>query len=325
MTDPTARPSVGLVLGAGGVAGGAWHGAVLAALDEAGWDARSAELVVGTSAGSGIAAVLRLGVPPADLVAGPLGRPMSEAGAAHARRAGGPVEIPVPGLGGRVPLPAAPLLALRALARPWRRVPPMVAMAGLLPAGRAPTAFMGDRIRRTHDQPWPERPTWICAVRLSDGERVVFGRDVDDAHLATAVEASSAIPGFFRPVEHGGQVYVDGGAHSPTNADLVAGLGFDIVVVSSPMSATREALRRPRWQGARGMHTATLAREVRAIRATGTPVLVLQPGPEVVDAVGVNAMDTSRRGEIVRVAHETVREHLRSPRVAERLARLAGA
>lgn len=312
--------SVGLVLGGGGIAGAAWHGAVLAALQEAGWDARTADLVVGTSAGAGVAAVLRLGVPPTDLVAGALGRPMSDVGQAHAARAGGPVDIPTPAPGRRLPVPGAPHLLLRAVAQPGR-VRPLLAMAALLPEGRVPTAVIGDRIRRTHDQPWPERPTWITAVRLRDGRRTVFGRDVD-ADLATAVEASSAIPGWFAPVRHDGVSYVDGGVHSPTNADLVADAGFDVVVVSSPMSATRAALRRQRVPSGRGLHAATLAREVASVRAAGTAVLVLQPGPEVVDAVGPSSMDMSRRADVARVAHDTVTAHLRNPAVADRLARL---
>lgn len=310
--------SIGLVLGAGGLAGAAWHGAVLAALSDAGWDAREADLVVGTSAGSGVSAVLRLGIPPSDLIAGPLGRPMSDVGAAHAARAGGRIELPGPVVGGRIPVPSAPHLALRALTRPWR-FRPGVAITGMLPVGRVPTAVIGDRIRRTHDEPWPEQPTWICAVRLRDGQRVVFGRDLHDVHLATAVEASSAIPGYFEPVVHDGESYVDGGVHSPTNADLLAGLGFALVVVSSPMSATRDALRRTRLPNGRSLHAATLSREVQAIRAQGTPVLVLQPGPDVVDAVGPDAMDPSRRRDVAVVTHETVTEHLRSDRVAERL------
>lgn len=309
------------MLGAGGVAGSAWHGAVLTALAEAGWDPRTAELVVGTSAGSGMAATLRLGVPPGDLVAGALGRPLSDEGASYFERAGGPVEIPTPSVSGGLRRPAAPMMSLRALAQPWR-FRPMVAAAGLLPEGTASTSFLGDRIRRTHDRRWPEQPTWICAVRLSDGERVVFGRDVLDIDLGTAVEASSAIPGFFEPVEHDGDTFVDGGVHSPTNADLLAGLGFDLVVVSSPMSATREALYRLRWQGARPLHAARLGREVEAVRASGTPVLVLQPGPEVVDAVGPNAMDTRRRKAVAEVSYDTVRRHLRSVTVADRLATL---
>ncbi len=317
-SDRPSTVSVGLVLGAGGVAGGAWHAGVLAALAELGWDARSADLMVGTSAGSGTAAILRLGVPPADLLAGAVGEPMSEVGASLASKAGPPMAIPNPVVGRRIPTPAALGLAVRSLGRPWD-LRPFKAAAGLLPPGRVSTEFIGDRIRRTHDDPWPERPTWICAVRMRDGERVVFGRDVDDAHIATAVEASSSIPGFFAPVGHGSETYVDGGVHSPTNADLVAGLGFDIVVVSSPMSATRDAIRRPSWSGARSLHAARLGREVRAIRESGTPVLVLQPGPDVVDVVGINSMDMERRADIARISHETVAAHLRSDRVAERL------
>jgi NTE family protein len=307
--------SVALVLGGGGIAGAAWHGAVLAALHEVGWDARRADLVIGTSAGSNVAAVLRLGVPPGDLVAGALGRPLSPEGAAHAARAGGPMDLPAPKLG--LARPVAPRLALRALRRPWR-FNPLLAMAGLLPTGRVPTAVLGDRIRATHDDPWPDRPTWICAVRMPEGSRAVFGRDIDDADLATAVEASSAIPGYFAPVEHGGATYVDGGVHSPTNADLAAGLGFDIVVISSPMSGTRAALRAG-WTGARPLHRATLAREVRTLRRDGTRVLVLQPGPEVVAAVGPSSMDPARRRRIAEVAHASVQAHLASPLVADRL------
>jgi len=314
----SARPSVGLVLGAGGVAGGAWHAGVLAALEELGWDARTAELIVGTSAGSGTAAALRLGIPASDLLAGATGGQMGPIGAGHAARGGAPIDIPVPEVGGRIPVPVAPGLLLRSLRRPWDPRP-FKAVAGLLPAGRVSTAFIGDRIRRAYEAPWPDRPTWICAVRLADGERVVFGRDVDDAHLATAVEASSAVPGYFAPVVHAGETYVDGGVHSPTNADLLADLAFDVVVVSSPMSGTRAALRRRTWTGARALHAAVLAREVRRIREAGTPVLVLQPGAEVIDEVGLNSMDVSRRSAVARAAHESVRRHLATDAVAERV------
>ena len=73
---------IGLVLGAGGVTGGAFHAGVLAALAEGtGWDPRRAEIVVGTSAGSVTAAALRAGLPAADLAARAEGRPLSAEGA----------------------------------------------------------------------------------------------------------------------------------------------------------------------------------------------------------------------------------------------------
>src|SRR3954454_18385507 len=61
---------VGLVLGAGGVLGGAWLTGGLAAIaDETGWDPGSADYIVGTSAGSVMGALIASGVPPWFMVA----------------------------------------------------------------------------------------------------------------------------------------------------------------------------------------------------------------------------------------------------------------
>jgi NTE family protein len=299
--------TVGLVLGAGGVVGYAWHCGVLAAVErETGWDARTAAVVVGTSAGASVAATLRAGLSAADHLARVTGEPLSPAGRLLAARAAGRpgADLPTrPAFGVR--RPASPTLLARALLRPG------VALAGAMPAGTAPTAAIGDRIRAVHDRRWPEEPTWICAVRLSDGRRVVFGRDaVDVPDIGTAVEASSAIPGWFAPVAVAGQRYVDGGAHSPTNADVVGGLGLDLVVVSSPMSAVGATF------GPRAWHARTLAREVRGLRAAGTPVLVLQPTADDAATLGVNAMDPSRQADAARLAARSAASRLARPDAA---------
>ena len=75
---------VGLVLGAGGPVGHAFHAGVLAALQDGGWDARDAAVIVGTSIGAITGALLRAGVSPEDLYARVTGRPMSEEGEARA-------------------------------------------------------------------------------------------------------------------------------------------------------------------------------------------------------------------------------------------------
>ena len=53
------RKRVGLVLGAGGITGGAWLAGTLSGLAAAtGWEPGSADLIVGTSAGAVFAALI---------------------------------------------------------------------------------------------------------------------------------------------------------------------------------------------------------------------------------------------------------------------------
>ena len=76
---------IGLVLDAGGTVGQAYHAGVLAALEhDLGWDPRTADVVLGTSAGSVTGTLLKLGVPPSDLAAWAVQAPLSvESGEAH--------------------------------------------------------------------------------------------------------------------------------------------------------------------------------------------------------------------------------------------------
>src|SRR5436305_1727548 len=78
----SAMARVGLVLGAGGIVGQAYHAGVLAALEhDLGWDPRTAEIIVGSSAGSVTGTLLRLGVPAHDLAAFAVEAPLSVEGA----------------------------------------------------------------------------------------------------------------------------------------------------------------------------------------------------------------------------------------------------
>src|SRR4051812_50197200 len=104
--------NIGLVLGAGGVMGGAWlTGGLHALATETGWDPASADHIVGTSAGSMMGGLLAAGVPPWFMVAhsagerfpglrGVDGRPASEAsrsaGAGFRPERRGPAPPPPP-------------------------------------------------------------------------------------------------------------------------------------------------------------------------------------------------------------------------------------
>lgn len=305
--------SIALVLGAGGIVGGAYEiGALAAVAEVTGWDPRRAGLVVGTSAGSGVAALVRAGLGPADHFARAVGEPLSDEGQALIGDLGAlrpPADEGGPAPDG-LPLPAAPWLVPLSLLPPW----PMrvgVALAGLAPRGSRPTDAIGDRVRSVSRGPWPDSPTWICALRLREGRRVVFGRDdVDTPDLGTACEASSAVPGVFRPVRIGGTEYVDGGSASPTNADLVAGLGFDLAVVVSPMSIGADG---PWWSPtrlSRALPARALARETALVTERGTPVLVLEPTLDDVAVMGRDPFAHERVAAIARAARESVRARL---------------
>lgn len=321
---------MGLVLGAGGVLGGAWlTGGLQALATETGWDPASAELIVGTSAGSMVGALVAAGLPPWFMVAHSLGevfegmtdasgRPQAEAdraaGAEFRLHRG---SIPRPVLG-------SPSLALRAALQPGGRSLAALA-AGWLPRGMISTGPLQDIVRRVVPEGWGPHPGLrIVAADYATGERVVFGAaDAPPAELADAVAASCAIPGFYHPVEIGGRLYADGGMVSTSNLDTAAGLGLDLVICLNPMSS----LHQPRTQtpaaviGAYVRQPAgrRLGREARAVRASGTEVLLVQPTGRDLHAMGMNLMSRSRRNHVIETAVETVAAQVRRAREEGRL------
>ena len=214
---------IGLVLGAGGSAGLAYHGAVLGALaDVTAWDPRTAAVIVGTSAGSISAAMLRGGLPAGDLMRISEGTPLSAEGARLA--ALGRPHLPRAQPGDVLHMrPVADLLgAVHGIAH-VRSHSLGAWMAALLPSGGVATDAISTGIDALHAAGWPSEPLWVCAVRLRDGKRVVFGRpDAPDVPVGQAVAASCAVPAYFRPVSIDGKRYIDGGVRSFINADLVA-------------------------------------------------------------------------------------------------------
>jgi NTE family protein len=298
---------VGLVLGAGGVVGQAYHSGVLAALEhDLGWDPRTAQVVVGTSAGSITGTLLRSGVPASELAAWTVRAPLSVEGRVLHQIVG--TEIPEfepfrpLNLLRRPPqLPGWDMLRTVAL-RPWH-FRPVVAALALLAPGRSDIASRLAMLREVESHSWPERDLWICAVRRSDGRRVVFGRPGSpEAPLHLAIAASCAVPGYFAPVRIGDHVYVDGGAHSPTNAAVLRGQGLDLVVVVSPMSGPAGRTPTDVYEASR-WHAARLARrEVRALRESGTEVVVFRPGRLEQEAMGNDFMARDRVDEIVQQA-----------------------
>lgn len=302
MQAPTTSKGIGLVLGAGGASGAAFHaGTLLALRHDLGWNPNSADIIVGSSAGSIVGGLLRAGLTIDDLSAWgtsadalPAGR-ASRALLDEFRATRHRLSPSVP----RLRMPSARML--RTLLNP-SGLRMHTAVLSLLPYGWIDAATNLERIGRLLDE-WPERPLWVTAVRASDARRVVFGRDDIAVTPGQAIAASCAIPGLFKPVTLGRHRYIDGGAHSPTNADVLIEAGLDAVIVLSPMSGDQNALRRRRPDHRlRAMFRRRLHTECEALTRAGIDVYVFEPDHVTLATMGTNALDNGRTPRVVRDA-----------------------
>jgi len=318
---------VGLVLGGGGVVGQAYHSAVLAVLQhDFGFDARTADMIVGTSAGSITGTLLRLGVSPEDLAAWTVKAPLSGDDDVLRQLS----ETPPPPLAPFSPLHLlrrplrlpGPHLVRRAVTRPLQ-FRPLAAGMTLLAPGRHDIVEQLAALRELEQPDWPDPALWICAVRRRDGRRVVFGRPgAPPAPIHLAVAASCAVPGYFAPVQIGGRSYIDGGVHSPTNAAILRGAGLDLVLVISPMSGA--AGWRPDFYAAARRHsTRLLKRELRALEAHGIRTVVFAPGEVEQEVMGRDMMSRERLNEVIQQTFFAAGAHAATPDVSALIRRAA--
>ncbi len=319
----TKAPRIGLALGGGGIAGYAFHAGVLGAIQEkTGWDPRTAEIIIGTSAGSGIAGLLRGGVSVSEMVARMLSISTNPGDMSRLRRASGRGASLQGGLWFG---PSSPKLMAREILR-LHRIRPANIVVAALPNGRVDNDVLGDQNSKLHSC-WPEEPTWIPAVSLDTGDLTVFGRDEgrSDVSFADAVAASCAIPGFFRPVKIDGERFVDGGVRSMVNVDLLTELDLDLVVVLSPMSLDEFSPRSPFASVLRGYPTLQLAKELAVLEAAGIPHLTFEPDRATAKAMGANPMDPTCVVPSLTVAAATTTAGLGEPAAAAALDLLTNA
>lgn len=238
-------PRIGLALAGGGPEGAVYEIGALRALDEAieGLDLNQLDLYVGVSAGAFIGACLANGLTPAQMCRAIV---KSEPG----EHPFVPSTFFTPALGELLRrgsrLPAVVFEALRDYARSPGDPSLLEALtrtARALPVG----LFDNEPIRRyletiytlpgrSDDFRRLRRPLIVVASDLESGRSVRFGTPgFDHVPISTAVQASTALPGLYPPVEIDGRHYVDGVLRKTLHASVALEAGVELLLCVNPL------------------------------------------------------------------------------------------
>ena len=255
-----------LVLGGGGVAGVSWLTGVLAGLADAGQDFSAVDLLVGTSAGSTVAAQVGSGLSLEELYARQT-EPALQAAEIMA-------DVDLESFGAR----------MAELLHGVTTVPEVQQAIGKFALGTATVSESARRAvieSRLPSHAWPDRGLRIIAVDAETGLPRVFDKD-SGVSLVDAVTASCAVPGIWPPATIDGRRYIDGGSRANDNADYA--LGASRVLVLSPFGSVQL------WPTDKPLDQA-----VAELRGSGAEVAIVEPDEASRAAMGRNPLDPSTR------------------------------
>lgn len=342
-----------LVLGGGGFTGGVYEIGALRALDllSVNKTVNQFDVYVGTSAGSFVAALTANGVTPEEMMrvvvqqapvpfrdidVGTLLRPnwrefVSRSATFPFRLAG----------------------VAKELASNYGSVTAMDLVLGLaeaLPSGLYSGEGLAGYLRevlsdpdRTDDFRQLDRELYIAATNLDTCERVVLGADGwDDVPISTAVQASTALPMVYRPVELKGQELVDGGIVSTTNLDIAVEAGAKFIVVVNPLVPYVNEMDTPTKAGKQRQRISQLGfqhvgyqtfkllayqrlhemRQQWEKRYPGVDILLIEPEPDDELMFKTSVMNFTSRLDIARHGFQSVTMNLSGD--YDRIKRVAG-
>ncbi|MFD7320252.1 patatin-like phospholipase family protein [Streptomyces sp. NPDC059875] len=269
-----------LVLGASGLAGAGWEFGILHGLAEAGVDLSTADLIVGTSAGAVVGALLAAGK---HTLAELYESQLDDAPDEPAARLGA----------GTILRYAIAVLTSRTPEAYGRKLGKLA-----LGATTVDEATRRETIARRLDaaEEWPERRLLITAVDALTGELKAYDKD-SGATIVDAVTASCAVPASAPAATIDGRRWIDGGVHSTANAHLAA--GYDRVVVIAPNASGNKVI-------------VSAARQGAALAAAGARVEVITMDADSKAAFGRNPLDTSRRAPAARAGRAQAAAHAKA-------------
>lgn len=264
-----------LVLGGGGVAGIAWMTGLLLGLSDEEVDLRTADVVVGTSAGATLGAQLG-----------------SKASLEQLYR-----RMVDSSEGTREMTPDLRLLeSFREKRLAFAQIPDPAERIRKIGQWALRTATVSELERRSviaarlPSHSWPDSELQIVSVDADSGELTIFDRN-SGVDLVDAVAASCAVPGIWSPVTIEGRRYIDGGVRSAENADLAK--GYSRIVILSPMGSTLPRLGR-----------ASLKEQIELLEETGSQTSLVNPDSKSRRAIGLNPLSPETRGPAARAGRQ---------------------
>jgi NTE family protein len=237
------RRKVALVCAGGGITGAVYEIGCLRALEELlGRSVTDLDLYVGVSGGAFVSSLLAAGISPREMFDQITSRTAAPFGvAATSLFRLNVVEFVKRSLRAPGVLSRALVTALTGEGRNLSDL--LWSAFALLPPGLMETSGIRDYLQavlrsRNRADRFDDlaRPLFVVAVDLDQGEAVAFGDDgFADVPVSKAVEASTALPGLYRPVRIDGRDYVDGGVKKTAHIKLAIDHGAHLVVCINPL------------------------------------------------------------------------------------------
>jgi NTE family protein len=287
--------STALVLARGGPAALAWELGVLRGLADAddglARKVTGADTVIGTSAGSSVAAQITSGIPLRELYDAQLSAGTAEIEVKlnlteFTSRFGAAVADAVDETDRRLRVGAFALAASTVPETTRRAV-----IAARLPAAE-----------------WPDQDLRIPAIDAITGEVVIFTRDSGVA-LVDAVTASCAVPGIWPPASIGGHRYIDGGVRSSTNVDLAAGADQILLITPTLADVSAPSLGgdlRTELDALSNARVEVIYADQNSMKALGNPLAVNTRAPAARSGRTVGRTATAR---VARLLDRQARRH----------------
>jgi len=240
------RSTVGLGCAGGVIEGAVYEIGALCALDEAveGVDLHALDMYVGVSSGALIGAMLANGVPARELSRAVISKAQTPSLNLDPEVLFRPAVREIAGRLWHLPGTLASSLGHYV----WN--PGDLSLLGLLstfgsalPTGLFTNAPLEGFLEqafstggRTNDFRRLQRQLYVVAMHLDSADVVVFGESGSDhVPISSAIQASTALPGLYTPVEIDGRYYIDGVARRTVHASVALDAGADLLFCINPI------------------------------------------------------------------------------------------